>query len=164
MSAVSVVVEGATPEARQKYWDIVSNVFQQADPGQLRQGMAHFGRDTQFFAVEIENVYASVMFVTPVTIAGSRFGGIGGVCSRQEYCGLGYGRLVLERALQETASTYGTLLLWTRIPDYFSKFGFVEMSQLFTPDVDGSSPMLFFHDEKAQATIAALRDLPRKYF
>ena len=164
MSAERVSLEKATPEALMKYWDILSTVFDEVDPKKLRQGMAYFGPDTLFFSVEIDSVYLSVMFVTPVTIAGTLFGGIGGVCTRPEYRGRGYGRLLFERVLEETSPAFRVLLLWTRIPGYFSRFGFVEMPELFALEPAGSSPMLFFQDENSRSTISALRGLPRVYF
>lgn len=164
MTTVQVLVEKATIDARGKYWDVVSNVFDQADPEQLRCGMSLFGAETRFFAVERGSAYASVLFVTPVDIAGTRLGGIGGVCTRREYGGLGYGRLVLERALLETAGDYPALLLWTRIPEYFLQFRFVEMPEIFVAERGGSAPMLFFHGNDNRSMISALRGLPRERF
>jgi len=164
VNRVCVLVEEATAEAREKYWDILTEVFNEVPPEQLREGMARFGPETRFYTVEAAQVYLSVLFVTPVTIGERVFGGIGGICTRREYRGLGYGRIVLERALEATSSTYGALLLWTRIPQYFAQFGFGEMPRVFVPDVGGSSPMLFSHDEESRSSVAALRDLPREYF
>ncbi len=120
--------------------------------------------ETRFFAVEIEGRYVSVLFVTPMSLAGQRFGGIGGVCTRAECRGMGFGSMVLDSAIRETSSDYRGLLLWTRIPGYFAGFGFVEVPQLFRPAVGGSIPMILVHDESARAAIEALSELPREYF
>jgi len=153
-----------TPEALNKYWDILSSVFSQVEHEKLRRGMDRFGPDTRLYAVPDSESYASVLFVTPLTLAGIRIGGIGGVCTRNEFRGLGFGRRVIERAIDETSSSYVAILLWTRIPDYFTQFGFVELSELFVADDAGSSPMILFHDQETRPAIAALRNLPRDYF
>ena len=157
-------MESATPEARAKYFDILSSVFSQVEPEKLRYGMGLFDPDTRFYAVGDSESYASVLFVTPVNLAGIRIGGIGGVCTRKEFRGLGYGRSVIERAIDDTSSSYVAILLWTRIPGYFTPVGFVEMTELFVADEGGSSPMILFHDQRIRSVITALRNLPRDYF
>ena len=164
MTSPKVVVESVSALTRLKYWEVVSNVFAQANPEQLRQGMSLFGAETRFFAVEHEGEYASVLFLTPVALGPYRMGGIGGVCTLPEYSGLGYGRAVLERALSESEGSYSALLLWTRIPGYFLQFGFVEMPEIFVAEQGGSCPMLFFHEDDVCSIISGLRDLPREYF
>ena len=164
MSGVNSLVEEAGAEAKEKYWNILAEVFADVPPERLQEGMERLGPDTRFYAVESAHSYLSVLFVTPITLGESILGGIGGVCTRRENRGLGYGRIVLERALEETSSMYGALLLWTRIPEYFARFGFVEMPELFVPDEGASSPMLFFHDGRFRASVSALRGLPREYF
>ena len=164
MTSVEVLVENNTTESCAQSWDVVSNVFDQADPEQLRHGMSLFGDETCFFAIEQVGVYVSVLFVTPVDIAGTRLGGIGGVCTRPEYSSMGYGRLLLERVLLDTSKDYPALLLWTRIPEYFLRFGFVEMPEIFVATHGGSTPMLFLHRNKYQSMISALRGLPRERF
>ena len=158
------MVETVTREARDKYWDCLSRVFDQVDPRRLRRGMDRFGPETRFFAIEIDGAYASVLFLTPVTLAGQRFGGIGGVCTRPEFRGRGFGSAVLDCAIRETSSDYPSLLLWTRIPEYFAHFGFVEVPQLFCPAVGTPSPMILIYDERARPSIESLRQIPREYF
>ena len=164
MSGASVLVESATERSKEKFWDILAEVFGEVPRDRLQEGMTRLGVDTKFYAVEGSEGYLRVLFVTPVTIADARFGGIGGVCTRRSVRGNGYGRVVLESAIAGTASTFGTLLLWTRIPAYFEQFGFVEMSQMFVPEAGASTPMLFFHTDEARFAATALRGLPRVYF
>jgi len=159
-----VLVEPVTRDAREKYWNCLSSVFDQVDPRRLQRGMDLFGAETRFFAVEIDGAYASVLFVTPVTLAGQPFGGVGGVCTRTEFRGRGFGSAVLGCAIRETCSDYPSLMLWTRIPEYFEHFGFVEVPQLFCPAVEASSPMILIHDQRARPSIEALRNIPREYF
>lgn len=164
MKLGDVVVEPASIAARDKYWRILSDVFDAVDPERLRVGMERLSRETLFFAIESGHAYSSVLFVTPITLAGIHIGGAGGFCTRKEYRGRGYERLVMERALHDTSQEYGALLGWTRTPRYFLRFGWVEMSDLFVPDPDGSAPMFFFHREQSRSAISTLVDLPREYF
>jgi len=164
MKLGDVVVESASRAALRKYRSILSEVFDAVDPESLRVGMERLSRETLFFAIQSGDGYASVLFVGPRMLNGIRLGGIGGVCTRKEYRGRGYGHLVLERVLQDTAGMYGALLLWTRIPGYFERFGFQEMSGLFDPDPDGSAPMFFFHEESLKSAISTLGHMPREYF
>ena len=143
-----VLVAPLTLESRDKYWNCLSTVFNQVDLRHLRRGMDRLRPETRFFAVEIEGRYVSVLFVTPMSLAGQRFGGIGGVCTRAECRGMGFGSMVLDSAIRETSSD----------------FGFVEVPQLFRPAVGGSIPMILVHDESARAAIEALSELPREYF
>ena len=121
-------------------------------------------RYKDFYTIQSAGSYFSVLFVTPIKLAGISLGGIGGVCTRKEHRGLGYGRLVMERALQDTYGVYDALLLWTRIPDYFKSFGFIEMPELFIPDPSGSTPMFFFHQKDLRLAISSCTNLPRDYF
>jgi GNAT superfamily N-acetyltransferase len=164
MKPDEVTVECMSEQVRNKYWLILSAVFSAIDPVSLRAGVDSLSRDTLFCTIESEGMYSSVLFVTPVTLAGIRLGGIGGVCTREEYRGRGYGRLIMERVLRDSAEVYGALLLWTRIPAYFQSFGFIEMPELFISDPHGSAPMFFFHDRESRMTISALTDLSRDYF
>lgn len=164
MKLNDVAVEHMSQATIDKYWLILSDVFNVVDPVILRTGIERLSKDTLFFTIESEGVYSSVLFVTPVDIAGVSIGGIGGVCTREEYRGQGHGRLVMERAIKDTSETYGALLLWTRIPAYFRKFEFTEMPELFVPDPHGSTPMFFFHKEQSKLATSALENLPRDYF
>jgi len=158
-----MVVEHPTPEACSRYWDILSSVFDQVPPAGLKRGMDRFAPATRFYAIMAGDSYASVLFVTPIFLSGIPIQGIGGVCTRKEFRGLGYGRRVLERALTEMKTTSSTLL-WTRLPEYFAPFGFIDASELFAADADGSCPMILFQEERARLQIEALRNLPRDYF
>ena len=134
MKLDDVAVERISQATINKYWLILSDVFNAVDPVILRAGIERLSRDTLFFTIQSRGIYSSVLFVTPVDISGVSIGGIGGVCTREEYQGQGLGRLVMERAMKDTSGTYGGLLLWTRIPAYFKKFQFIEMPELFVPD------------------------------
>ena len=164
MKLHGVTVEHISVTERDKYWSILSDVFDTVDLEGLRAGVERLSRDTDFYTIQSGGIYFSVLFVTPITLAGISLGGIGGVCTRKEYRGRGYGQLVMERALQDTSEVYGSLLLWTRIPSYFKSFGFVEMPELFIPDPHGSTPMFFFHRKRLRLTISSFEDLPRDYF
>jgi len=159
-----VAVESATPEALKRYRDLLSSVFDQVDPKALERGLDRLGPTTRFYSIGDSNSYASVLFVIPVTLAGVQMSGIGGVCTRQTSRGLGYGRRVLERAIEDMSADGLATLLWTRIPDYFARFGFLERSGLFFSDADGSSPMILFPDERVRLAFDRLRGLPRDYF
>ena len=164
MKLADVTIECISVSGHNKYWDIISAVFDGVDPEQLRAGAEGLSKDTEFYTVQSQGSYSSVLFVTPITLAEISLGGIGGVCTRKEHRGRGYGRLVMERALQDTYGVYGALLLWTRIPDYFKSFGFIEMTELFIPDPVGSIPMFFFHQKDSRLAISSCEDLPRDYF
>ena len=164
MKLEDVVVERISVSRREQYLSIISDVFDAVDPKRLQEGAESLSRDTDFYKIESEGIYSSVLFVTPITLAGISLGGIGGVCTRKEYRERGYGRLVMQRALRDTLGVYGALLLWTRIPDYFGSFGFIEMPELFIPDPTGSTPMFFFHRKDLRLTLSSCEDLPRDYF
>jgi len=164
MKLEDVTVEHISVSRREQYLSIISDVFDAVDPRRLQAGAESLSKDTAFYTIESEGIYSSVLFVTPVTVAKISLGGIGGVCTRKEYRGRGYGRLVMQRALLDTLGVYGALLLWTRIPDYFRSFGFIEMPELFIPDPTGSTPMFFFHRKDIRLTLSSCEDLPRDYF
>ena len=164
MKLEHVTVERISVSRREQYLSIILDVFDAVDPKRLQTRAESLSKDTDFYTIESEGIYSSVLFVTPVTVAKISLGGIGGVCTRKEYQGRGYGRLVMQRALRDTLGVYGALLLWTRIPDYFRSFGFIEMPELFIPDPTGSTPMFFFHRKDIRLTLSSCEDLPRDYF
>jgi len=164
MKLEHVTAERISVSRREQYLSIILDVFDAVDPKRLQTRAESLSKDTDFYTIESEGIYSSVLFVTPVTLAGISLGGIGGVCTRKEYQGRGYGRLVMQRALRDTLGVYGALLLWTRIPDYFRSFGFIEMPELFIPDPAGSTPMFFFHGKDLRLTLSSCEDLPRDYF
>ena len=164
MKLEHVTAERISVSRREQYLSIILDVFDAVDPKRLQTRAESLSKDTDFYTIESEGIYSSVLFVTPVTLAGISLGGIGGVCTRKEYRGRGYGRLVMERALRDTLGVYRALLLWTRIPDYFRSFGFIEMPELFIPDPAGSTPMFFFHGKHLRLTVSSCKDLPRDYF
>ena len=164
MKLEHVTAERISVSRREQYLSIILDVFDAVDPKRLQTRAESLSKDTDFYTIESEGIYSSVLFVTPVTLAGISLGGIGGVCTRKEYQGRGYGRLVMQRALRDTLGVYGALLLWTRIPDYFRSFGFIEMPELFIPDPTGSTPMFFFHGKDLRLALSSYEDLPRDYF
>jgi N-acetylglutamate synthase-like GNAT family acetyltransferase len=164
MSTQVIVVDATITETRRRFWELLAETFSDIPLERLQEGFRRLPDETRFFAVASEQGYLSALFVAPIRVSGMRFGGIGGVCTRENHRGSGLGRLVLNRALAETVDDYRALLLWTRIPRYFSNFGFVEVSQLFVPDPEGSTPMMHFNDGSSAASILSLSDLPREYF
>jgi len=164
MNLAEVTIECISVSGRDKYWSIISDVFDAVDTKQLWAGVKNLSGDTEFYTIQSGDSYFSVLFVTPIRLAGISLGGIGGVCTREKHRGLGYGQLVMERALQDTRGVYDALLLWTRIPDYFKSFGFIEMPELFIPDPSGSTPMFFFHQKDLRLAISSCTNLPRDYF
>ncbi len=162
MTAPRLVVERATEASRQRYLALVTSVFAGVEPARLRAATERFTDATRLFAMAAGERYLSVLFVTPVTIGGHAFGGIGGVCTASEHRGCGYGIELLERAVADTAEAHPIHLLWTRIPGYFSRMGFTDMAAAFVADPAGSTPMMRFAAAAAAPRFA--EPLPRVYF
>ena len=133
----------------------------------LQAGAERLSKDTDFYTIESEGTYSSVLFVTPVTLAGISLGG-NRRCLHEER--------VPRKRLRSTgyaASTsryfwgvYGALLLWTRIPDrILGVLALLKCRNCSFLILTGSTPMFFFHGKRFKVdSYLLVEDLPRDYF
>lgn len=162
--APQLVVSRATPETLEKYFEQVATVFDRVDPDAIRRNMQRFDDQTRFYAFELADHYVGVLFLHPIAVGPLLLGGVGGVSLRPEQRGRRLGRQLMERVIADGEARFPALQLWTRIPDFFRRFGFRDVTAYFAEDPVGSMPMMYFYDA-AETVLAQLpQPVPRDYF
>jgi N-acetylglutamate synthase-like GNAT family acetyltransferase len=153
-----------TPLAKRRYLEIAKEVFFDLDFECINQNVDKFSKATRFYIFEEKNKYLSFLFLTPVSINSIILGGIGGVATKKDYRGKGYATRLLEKVIHDTKGVYPALMLWTRIPDFFFKVGFEDVSLYFEKDPKGSMPMMYFYNSKSEVFSNFSAMIPRSYF
>lgn len=159
-----IKVISLTPAVRKKYLNVMSEVFRQMDPVYIKKGMDRFNESSHLYVLEGGNEYASLLFLTPVKMGRLVVGGVGGVATREKYRGNGYATHLIRKAINDTKRDYPAVLLWTRIPAFFTRFGFREVTKYFKENRRGSVPMIYFHKPESEIFSNITKRLPRMYF
>jgi N-acetylglutamate synthase-like GNAT family acetyltransferase len=161
-----IVFRIATPTSSdmQKYLGIVCDVFYKTKPNVLKENLEKLDENTRFYVFEKDNLFISSLFIHPIMIDSVMVGGIGGVVTRLNHRGKGYGKTLLKKVISDSRGSYDALLLWTKVFQYFNGFGFQDITQYFQEDPNGSTPMMYFNKPEAEVLSRFSEKLPRRYF
>lgn len=151
-------------EEDSRYLDLVCEVFSEKSEADLKKNMKRFDERTKFYVYELADRYCALLFVHPIKLNEVTVGGIGAVAVRPDFRKKGYGGALIQKAILHTKQSYPALLLWTRVPGFFRKYGFEDVSPYFVENDGGSMPMMFLHKNFANIFGDIKEKFPRNYF
>lgn len=157
----TLTVSSVDEATHMRFAALMRTVFDRVDPERIARNLGRFDERTRIYAMVQGKDYVAALFLHPVQIGALTLGGIGGVSVRAEQRGAGLGRRLLERVIADTRETHPALMLWTRIPAFFARFGFEDVTTHFLDDPHGSMPMMVFHEDVRDQIP---KRIPREYF